>query len=208
MPRYITNLHQLDGRDPAGCANWATRPWWTVWGSRRSREFWSHGSIRRSRDRASASAPGRSAHDALRQARGYSARNAGIPMRSSTYFRRALQRSVRSPWAMNAPIMALHTRTASSGGTITPVGRAKSWWPRDAAQTELKIHPGRSAGCTPGQRDVVGISSTAARPPPSNAILNLRGRPYSSLHRRPAKSSRRQFQLRLRAASNLQAEGV
>ena len=133
--------------------------------------------------------PGRSAHDALRQARGYSARNAGIPMRSSTYFRRALQRSVRSPWAMNAPIMALHTRTASSGGTITPVGRAKSWWPRDAAQTELKIHPVRSAGCTPGQRDVVGISSTAARPPPSNAILNLRGRPYSSLHRRPAKSS-------------------
>ena len=66
-------------------------------------------------------------------------RNAGTPMRSSTYFSRALVRSVRSPWAMKARRMASQSCTASPGATITPVSRAKSPMAGDAAESEAEI---------------------------------------------------------------------
>ncbi len=80
--------------------------------------------------------------------------------------------------------MALHTRTASSGGTITPVGAGEVMMPGDTAEAEQEINAGWDAEAvgdlTADKAMSLVSSSTATRPPPSKAMLNLRGRPYSS----------------------------
>ena len=102
-------------------------------------------------------------------------------MRSSTYFSRALVRSVRSPCAMNARMMALQTRTASSGAHDHAGVAGEVAMAGDAAETEPEIHAGRDAEPvrhrTAASAMSLVSSSTATRPPPSKAMLNLRGRP-------------------------------
>ena len=88
-------------------------------------------------------------------------RNFSTPMASSTYFSRALVRSVRSPCSMKTRTTASATLQASFGCTSTPVSRAKSWWPVMPPRQSLNQTPGSKPEAVVHlhrlEADVVGV---------------------------------------------------
>ena len=110
------------------------------------------------------------------------ARNLSKPQASSTYFSRALLRSVRSPCSMKTRTMASATAVASLrlddhagvAGEILVAGDAAEREPEPDARARRRSRPSPRP---PGSRCRWCLPAPRCVPAPSKATLNLRGRP-------------------------------